>query len=399
MYSSTVKKLLAIPGPIELSPNVQNALALPTLSHVSPEFVKIFQESLDMTREVVQTGSSSIPFILAGSGTFGWDQVGANLVETGDRVLVLSTGYFGDGFKDCLQTYGAEVDILKSALGGTVPISEVEKALRKATETGTGRPYKLVTITHVDTSTGVLSDAQAIAACAQRISPGTLVVLDAVCSLASEDIQMDAWGLDVVLSASQKGLGGPPGLSILVASQRTINVLEERIKRGIKSGSYYSSWEKWLPIMRAYDQNKPAYFGTPAVNLVRAYHASLREITQGPISLSTRLAMHTAASDLVKRTAESLGMTQVAREPKGRAHGMTALYVPDIPGVPLAAADVLAQVGKRNIVMAGGWIGHMGWSVVGEEGRDIRTILKVLEESVKDAIAIKKSALNISARL
>lgn len=102
----------------------------------------------------------------------------------------------------------------------------------------------MITITHVDTSTGVLSDARAIAACVQRISPGTLVVLDAVCSLASEDIQMDAWGLDIVLSASQKGLGGPPGLSILVASQRTISIFEDRIKRGVKSGSYYSSWEK-----------------------------------------------------------------------------------------------------------------------------------------------------------
>ena len=161
--------------------------------------------------------------------------------------------------------------------------------------------------------------------------------------------------------------------------------------------------------MRAYDQNKPAYFGTPAVNLVTAYHASLREIVQGPISLSTRLSMHIAASDLVKRTAEALGMVQVAREPKGRAHGMTALYVPEIPGVPLTAADILVQVGKRNVVMAGGLvaeikdryirIGHMGWSVVGEEGKDIRTILQVLEDSVKSAIAIKKNASTASARL
>lgn len=121
-----------------------------------------------------------------------------------------------------------------------MPISEVEKAIRKAGS----KPYKLVTITHVDTSTGVLSDACSIAASVRRISPNTLVVLDAVCSLASEDVQMDAWGLDVVLSASQKGLGAPPGLSILVASQRTIKAFEDRIKRGVKSGSYYSSWEK-----------------------------------------------------------------------------------------------------------------------------------------------------------
>lgn len=144
-----------------------------------------------------------------------------------------------------LETYGAKVDVVKSVLGGTVPINEIEKALRKAGS----QPYKLVTITHVDTSTGVLSDARSIAASVRRISPSTLVVLDAVCSLASEDVQMDAWGLDVVLSASQKGLGGPPGLSILVASNRTIGVFEDRIKRGVKSGSYYSSWQKSVVVV------------------------------------------------------------------------------------------------------------------------------------------------------
>uniref|UniRef100_A0A8H8CIX8 alanine--glyoxylate transaminase n=1 Tax=Psilocybe cubensis TaxID=181762 RepID=A0A8H8CIX8_PSICU len=406
MTSTSAQKLLAIPGPVPLSPSVQRSLALAPLSHVSPEFVKIFQESLHMTRKVVHTNSSSTAFILAGSGTFGWDQVGANLIETGDRVLVIHTGYFGEGFKDCLETYGAKVDVVKSVLGGTVPINEIEKALR----TAGSQPYKLVTITHVDTSTGVLSDARSIAASVRRISPSTLVVLDAVCSLASEDVQMDAWGLDVVLSASQKGLGAPPGLSILVASQRTVSGFEDRIKRGVKSGSYYSSWQKWLPIMRAYDQNKPAYFGTPAVNLVRAYHASLLEITDGPITLPQRLALHRAASDLVKKAGEALGMIQVAHEPNGRAHGMTALYVPNIKGLSLTAADILACVGKRGVVMAGGLvaevkekyirIGHMGWSVVGGNGKDVQFVVKVLEEAVKEAIEIsRKKTSTVSARL
>ncbi|KAF8972642.1 pyridoxal phosphate-dependent transferase [Flammula alnicola] len=436
MSESTSQKLLAIPGPIPLSPTVQRTLALAPLSHVSPEFVKVFQESLDMTRQVVHTTATSPALILAGSGTLGWDQVGANLVEPGDRVLVLHTGYFGDGFKEwcvhtlsirlffplyyihththnqnrpthpsippyphSLETYGATVDVVQSILGGTVKIADIESALRK-------RPhyYKMVTITHVDTSTGVLSDARAIAACVRRVSPGTLVILDAVCSLASEDVQMDAWGLDVVLSASQKGLGAPPGLSILVASPRTMDVWTDRVKRGVKSGSYYSSWEKWIPIMRAYDQGKPAYFGTPAVNILRAYHASLSEITKGPVSLSARLQMHVEASDRVKRAAERLGMVQVATEAGGRAHGMTALYVPQVAG--LTAADVLGGVGRRGVVMAGGLvkevkeryirIGHMGWSVVGECGRDVDVVIKALEEAVREAV---KSKSVVSARL
>lgn len=122
---------------------------------------------------MVHTTSASTVFILAGSGTFGWDQVGANLIEKDDRALVLHTGYFGDGFRECLDAYGASVDLVKSELGGTVKITDVENALKNAKDAG--KPYKVVTITHVDTSTGVLSDARAVAACVRRFSPDTLV--------------------------------------------------------------------------------------------------------------------------------------------------------------------------------------------------------------------------------
>jgi selenocysteine lyase/cysteine desulfurase len=143
-------------------------------------------------------------------------------------------------FKFSLQTYGAQVDQLRADFGGTVDIAQIEQALRS-------KKYKIVTITHVDTSTGavlpivgyvsstsrlhhslpllgVLSDPQPVADAVKRISPETLVVLDAVCAVASEDIQMDNWGIDVVISASQKGLGAPPGLSIVIASQKAMKV-------------------------------------------------------------------------------------------------------------------------------------------------------------------------------
>ena len=158
---------------------------------------------------------------------------------------------------------------------------------------------------------------------------------------------------------------------------------------------------RWVPVMRAYDQNKPAYFGTPAVNLVRALHASLIEITRGPISLGTRLALHIHASDLVKKAAERLGMEQVACEPTGRAHGMTALYVPE----GASAADVLGGVAQRGVVIAGGLVkevkdryirvGHMGWSVVGDGGKDVSFVVRVIEEAVKEAVAKKR----VTARL
>lgn len=143
-----------------------------------------------------------------------------------------------------LETYGARATTLAAPLGATVSPAELEAALLSARRKGDGRAYKLVTITHVDTSTGVRADARALAEVVRRVSPGTLVVLDAVCSLASEDLRMDDWSVDVVLSASQKGLGAPPGLSVLLAGERALAVWEGRKARGVKSGAFYSSWEK-----------------------------------------------------------------------------------------------------------------------------------------------------------
>jgi alanine-glyoxylate transaminase/serine-glyoxylate transaminase/serine-pyruvate transaminase len=134
-----------------------------------------------------------------------------------------------------LQTYGAEVDQLRADFGATVAVAQVEQALQS-------KKYKIVTITHVDTSTGsvcfsnvvisrVSLSSQAcsrtrsqVAEAVKKISPDTLVVIDAVCAVASEEIQMDNWGIDVVITASQKGLGAPPGLSIVVVSEKALKV-------------------------------------------------------------------------------------------------------------------------------------------------------------------------------
>ena len=111
----------------------------------------------------------------------------------------------------------------------------------------------------VDTSTGVLSPAAHIASLVKKHSPDTLIALDAVCSVASEEIRFDDWGLDMVISATQKGIGAPPGLSVVMASARAIKTYESR-KTPVPG--YYISWKNWLPIMRAYEEGRPAYFAT-----------------------------------------------------------------------------------------------------------------------------------------
>ncbi len=191
-----------------------------------------------MLRKLFQTTNpASQPFVISGSGTLGWDQVASNLVEAGDEVLVLHTGYFADSFADCFETYGVAATQLKAPIGDRPQLDEVEKALQE-------KQYKMITVTHVDTSTGVLSEIKALSELVHRVSPDTLVVVDGVCSVGSEEICFDGWGLDVVLTASQKGIGCPAGLSILMASERAMERFKNRKSRPT---SYFASWRNWLP--------------------------------------------------------------------------------------------------------------------------------------------------------
>ncbi|KAG6813850.1 hypothetical protein H0H92_006794 [Tricholoma furcatifolium] len=342
-------KLLVIPGPIEVSDEVLFANAAPSLSHVSPDFIKVFGETIRLTRQVHSTRLVEVvftkdaqPFIISGSGTLGWDQVAANLVEPGEHAL---------------QTYGAKVDLLKAPLGTAASQEAVEDALKK-------KKYKVLTFTHVDTST------------------------DCVCSVGSEEIRFDAWDLDIVLTAGQKGLGIPPGLSILIASQRAIKVFETRAS---PVTSYYASWKKWLPIMKAYEAGNPAYFATPPVNLIQAYLASLNQLVRSEISLEDRFRLHREASNRVKDAATALGLKQIALEPAFAANGMTTLYYPD----GLGASDVLPRFAQRGLVIAGGLlgeikdkyfrIGHMGVTVVDSDRGDVDNIIRVLQESIIEA--------------
>lgn len=178
------------------------------MSHVSPVFAPVFGNCLKMLRQVLFTEKGQ-PFIISGSGTLGWDLTAANLIERDEKALVVNSGYFGDAFADCFEAYGVHADQLKAPVGGRPSIDEIEKALKSS-------QYAVLTFTHVDTcafplvvfvssvisrettATGVLADAKAIAELVKRVSPQTLVVLDGVCSVASEEIRMDAWGIDVV---------------------------------------------------------------------------------------------------------------------------------------------------------------------------------------------------------
>ncbi|BGO92558.1 DnaJ-like protein [Rhodotorula toruloides] len=390
-FTQAPHKLLSVPGPVEVSDEVLYANAHPSMSHVSPAFAPVFGDCLRMLRKLLYTEKGQ-PFIIAGSGTLGWDLVAANLIERDQKALVLNTGYFGDAFADCLETYGAKVDQVGAPVGGRPTMQQVEEALKK-------EKYAVLTFTHVDTSTGVLSDAKAIAETVRRVSPDTLIVLDGVCAVASEEIRMDEWKIDVVVGASQKGISVPPGLSITALSQKALSVLENR-KTPVSS--YFANYKRWLPVMESYEKGTPAYFATPSVNLIYALEASLKTIVSGPVSLEDRFRMHKEAAQKFRDATLKLGFKLVATEEGGAANGMTALYVPEDVQPPA----LIGALAERGIVIAGGLhkdiktkyirFGHMGVSVV-ERPTDATKILNALQESLA-AVAPATSAAAAAAK-
>jgi len=351
------RSLLMIPGPIEFEAEVLAALGAPTTSHLAPEFIEAFGQALERLRQVMLSTDGQ-PFILAGTGTLAMDTVGANLVEPGDRALVVNHGYFGDRYAAILERYGAQITQVGAAVGGRPGVDEVEAALQKG-------PYKLMTITHVDTSTGVLADVASLAAAGKR--QGALVVLDGVCSVAGEELQMSAWGVDVVLTASQKAIGVPPGLALVVAGPQAMAAFKNR-RTPVRN--YYGDWNNWLPVMEAYEARKPSYFATPAVNLIFALNVSLERILAEGIA--PRVERHQAVSRACKAGIRALGVGQVPLKDEFTANTMTAPRYP----ADVRAADFLAVAAQAGVTLAGGLhpairseyfrIGHMGVVSLGD---------------------------------
>lgn len=351
------RTLLMIPGPIEFEPAVLAAMGAPTTSHVAANFIEAFGQALARLRQVFLSDDGQ-PFVLAGSGTLAMDSVGANLVESGDRVLVINTGYFGDRYAALLSRYGAQVDQVTAPVGGRASLDEIESALKKES-------YKLLFVTHVDTSTGVITDVQGIAALAARF--GALSVVDGVCSVAGEALHMSAWGVDVVLTASQKAIGVPPGLALFVVSPKAMLAFKNR-KTPV--ANYYADWINWLAIMQAYEARQASYFATPAVNLIWALNISLGQILEE--GMQARFDRHQLLGNACKAGAAALGLSQVALKPEWAANTMTALRYPQ--GV--TGGDFLPRVAKAGAYLAGGLhpaikneyfrIGHMGATKLGD---------------------------------
>jgi alanine-glyoxylate transaminase/serine-glyoxylate transaminase/serine-pyruvate transaminase len=342
--------LLMIPGPIEVSARVLEATAGPPPSHTSPALVEAFGSALEKMRSVWLAPKSAQPFVVPGSGSIAMEMAATNLLDPGDAAVVVSTGYFSLRMAEMLRRRGVTVRVVAAEPGDAPSLDAVSAALAE------GAPRALFA-THVDTSTGVRADARALAALANE--RGILSIFDGVCATAGERFEMESWGADVYLTASQKAVGLPAGLGLLVASERA---MAARSKLGTLP-PLALDFESWLPIMRAYEERKPSYFATPPTTLVRALPVALDEILAA--GMGARFELHARSARAMRAAFRTLGLALLPKRDELAANTLSAIYLPEGVG-----PELVGEIGKRGVTVAGGLlpelrtkyfrVGHMG---------------------------------------
>ncbi|HEX5284240.1 MAG TPA: alanine--glyoxylate aminotransferase family protein [Bryocella sp.] len=249
------KTRLFTPGPTPLLPAAQFAMAAADIHHRTPEFRALFQRVLAQLKEFVGTKNDVI--ILSSSGTGAMEASVSNLTSPGDRVLVLTAGKFGERWSALAKAFGCEVDIVSAPYGQTFTVEAVKAALKLET--------RAVFMQANETSTGVRHDVEGVAKLLKQQKSEALLIVDAITGLGTSTLEMDHWGVDVLIGGSQKAVMIPPGLSYLAVSQRAWDRMESTY-----NPRYYFDLRKERKNAKT---GESAY--TPAVALIAALGAAL----------------------------------------------------------------------------------------------------------------------------
>jgi alanine-glyoxylate transaminase/serine-glyoxylate transaminase/serine-pyruvate transaminase len=241
-------------------PRVLRAMVHPTIGHLDPFLIKVYEEEQELLRTTFQT-QNEWTFSLSGTGTSGMEAAMANLIEPGDAVLVACHGYFGERLVEIGKRLGGVVDQIRRPWGEIFSIKEIDLALKS-------KQYKVFAIVHAETSTGVEQlDIREMVEIAHR--SGALVILDTVTSLGGIEVKIDEWDVDLAYSASQKCLGAPAGLAPITVSPRARETIE---KRKCKVSSFYLD----LQLYAGYWNGNHAYHHTASAGLHLAMREALR---------------------------------------------------------------------------------------------------------------------------
>ncbi len=350
---------LFVPGPVDVDPEVLSAQSQAMLPHRSQEFESIYRRARENARQLFDTESRV--FVVTCSGTGLQEAAIRNLAK--QDVLSCVNGAFSQRWYEVAKTNGKQADRLEVEWGQPITPQIVAEALKR-------KEYDLITLVHNETSTGVQNPIQEIAALVRRASPNTLISLDAVSSLGGIKIEMDAWGLDMVLASTQKCLALPPGLALAAVSDRALACAQKVPERG---------WYFDLVRMETH-LNKDSTPATPAISLIYALDMQLdRIINEG---LENRFSRHSAMAGQVQDWVLANGFEIFAQE------GYRSQTVTTISNtLSLDIAELNTFLMSKGMQIADGYgklrgstfrIAHMGETQI----EDINNLLTALDEFI-----------------
>lgn len=357
-------RILLGPGPSMAPPRVLRAMATPLVGHLDPDFLQVLKEEQQLLRFLFQT-ENKLTLAIQGTGMAGMETALSNFIEPGDSILVAIMGFFGERISEVAARYGAQVDRLERPWGQVFDPGQIEAALQK-------KHYKLLSLVHAETSTGALQPGIAeIAAAAHR--HGTLLVMDTVTSLGGMPVEIDAWGVDVAFSGSQKCLSCPPGLAPITVSPRAEEVLRSR-------KTPVGNWYFDLLGLEKYWQTPSSYHHTAPISLHYALREGLRIVYEE--GLQARFARHRENAELLWAGLEGLDLPLLISS----ENRLTTLTTPQLSPAIDDAAVRRRLLGDYNIEIAGGFgqlaskvwrIGLMGFS---SRRENVALLLAALEQ-------------------
>jgi aspartate aminotransferase-like enzyme len=364
--SDTVQ--LRIPGPTPLPDSVREAGSRQMVNHRGPEFKELLVRVTTSMKKGFQTEADVL--ILTSSGTGALEATVVNTLSPGDSVLSVNIGVFGDRFAKIARAYGADVTTLAIEHGKAATPDEVGDYLRSMARDG--KPAKAVLVTFNETSTGVTNPLEAIAREIHRSAPDALILVDAVSGLGAIPLEMDAWGLDVVTTGSQKSWMVPPGLAMLALSPRAWDAVALA-----KMPRFYFD----LTLHRdALAKGETPW--TPAISVAFALDEGLRLIeAEGYPHIFAR---HAACGAAARAGLKQMGIRLLA-DPAVASNTVTSAWLPD--GVEWSALTKACRA--RGLVLAGGQgplsgkifrVGHLG-SVTTD---DIVRCMEILEAALAE---------------
>jgi alanine-glyoxylate transaminase/serine-glyoxylate transaminase/serine-pyruvate transaminase len=350
MTVSRGREFLSIPGPTNVPDQVLAAMNRPAVDIYSGEMIGITDSCLEDLRKIFRTTGRT--YIYAANGHGGWEAAISNVLSRGEKVLVLPSGRFALGWGDMARMMGADVEILEGGWQLAVKPAAVEERLKR----DSAHAIKAVVVVQIDTASGVVNDIPAIRKAMDAAKHPALLLVDTVASLGCMPFEMDAWGVDVAMSGSQKGLMTPPGLAFVAANARA--------REAHKTANLRTLYWDWT--FREGEVHYQKYCGTPPEHLLfglrKAFDMLLEEGLENAIRRHTLLAGATRAA--VAKWAEGEVLAFNIPNPPDRANSITCIVMRSDPKPLLdycrEKCGVVLGIGLGDLTGKGFRIAHMG---------------------------------------